>query len=288
MSCNRVLAFLILLSCFPYLTSAQNHTTKDVSLQYLKFDSEINYVGMETILADDMVFSDPTGDVFNGPVSKGPVHGSAAILQMMRGWGLGEVRFEPDFSFYAGEYALHRGTYNVKYAGAPQWYAIPFVTIHRIRDGKVIERTDFGEYIESFGLGSGFDENTESTTSIARQYLQAYLDIDLDLQAKLMSPSIQFQDPTAQMFGPPMGSIFESEEGLLEVRKQIFENLTDFDFEIESEFAANHHAVFMGTITYKIGSEETYRQPAVFVMEVRDGEVTRHLDYVDYTVGPIK
>jgi len=275
---------LLLTSCFIHAGSAQE-TTRAVSLQYLAFDSDTNYTGMADILAEDMVFSDPTGDVFNGPVSKGPVHGAKAVLQVMRGWGLGEVRFEPDVSFFVGEYALHRGTYNVRYAAAPTWYQIPFVTIHRVRDGKMIERTDFGEYIESFGLGTTFDSNTRSTQEIAQRYLQAYLDADLSTQEKLMADAVQFQDPTSQVFGPPSGQLFDSESSLLARREQVFANVSDFSFAIESTFAANHHAVYQGEITYKAGGR-SYVQPAVFVIEVRNGLVIRHWDYVDYTVGP--
>ena len=39
--------------------------------------------------------------------------------------------------------------------------------------------------------------------------------------------------------------------------------------------------------SYTLRNGVRYEQPAVFVVEVRDGRVTRHWDFVDYTVGPV-
>jgi len=40
-----------------------------------------------------------------------------------------------------------------------------------------------------------------------------------------------------------------------------------------------------GRTTYTIGNQ-SYDQPALFVVEVRDGLVTGQWDFVDYTVPP--
>ena len=121
---------------------------------------------------------------------------------------------------------------------------------------------------------------------MAGEYLQAYLDEDLDTQRRLMAADVTFQDPTSKVFGPPSGELYEGAIKLLERRAQIYASISNFDFEVEKRFIANHHAVYMGYALYQVASGARYKQPAVFVIEVRDGKVSRHWDYVDYTVGP--
>ena len=266
--------------------SAPEETARTSNL-YLELASSLNYDSLRAIMADDAQFFDPTGDVFNGPVSQGVITGADRIVRIQRGWGLTGVEFTPAVSFYVGEYAVHRGTYKAQFQNAANWTEIPFVTIHHVKDGKIQERTDFGEYINSFSLGGAFDENTMWTEVVADQYLQAYFDGDLQVQRELSSEDIIFQDPTAQVFGPPSGQLFEGAEELMTRRAQIYEVISDFGFDVESSFYANHHAVYMGYAKYTI-SGSSYRQPAVFVVEVRDQKVTRHWDFVDYTVGPVQ
>ena len=71
-------------------------------------------------------------------------------------------------------------------------------------------------------------------------------------------------------------------------REQIYANLVDFDLEVEQSFVANHHAVYMGTVRYSVNSGMAFEQPAVIVIEVREGLVTRQWDFVDYTAGPVQ
>ena len=208
-------------------------------------------------------------------------------VAMQKGWGLAEQSFDVRASFVVGEYALRRGTLTVRYMNSETRLPVPFVTIHRVVDGRVAERVDFGEYVESFGMGDGFDDNTASTKQVADRYLRAYLDADLETQAELAAPEIQFQDPTSQVFGPPAGELYKGSEELIRRRKQIYEGIVEFDLEVAESFVANHHAVYMGTTTYTTANGMSFRQPAVFVIEVKDGKVTRQWDFVDYSVGPI-
>ena len=274
----------------PLIASAQpsaNPETIQVSNRYLELASELDYDGLRSLMADNARFSDPTGDVFGGPVSQGLIEGADLIIETQKGWGLSGVEFNPTVSFYVGEYAVHRGMYRAQFEQGAAWVEIPFVTVHHVRDGKLQERTDFGEYISSFALGDGFDENTTWTEVVADQYFQAYLDGDLDVQAALVTEEVKFQDPTAQVFGPPSGGLFESSEILIERRSKIYESISDLSFDIESNFYANHHAVYTGHVQYTAGQGLTFRQPAIIVIEVRDGVVTRQWDFVDYTIGPL-
>ena len=68
--------------------------------------------------------------------------------------------------------------------------------------------------------------------------------------------------------------------------RHVLPQLGDLPVQFES-FVANHHAVYMGTVRYTLNSGTAFAQPAVIVIEVRDGKVTRHWDFVDYTVGPV-
>ena len=176
--------------------------------------------------------------------------------------------------------------YKAQFEGSESWYTIPFVTVHRIVDGKVKSRMDVGEYIQSFGMGTGFDDVMSSTNQVSKAYLKAYLDEDFEAQASLMEESIEFQDPTASVFGPDWGAAIVGRDALIQNRKRVFESISDSNFEVEDEFVSNHHAVFMGYVMYTAGDGQHFKQPAVFVIEVREGKVTRHWDFVDYSVGP--
>ncbi len=282
-----LLVSLLLTFCKPaHSQNTVKEETQTVSERYLELDSGLRYDDLGDLYSETTSFFDPTGEVFQGPVSQGVIRGGSVVLALQRSWGLSAVKFEPKVSFYVGEYALHRGTYHTQIQNSESWYDIPFVTVHRVKGGKVEERTDFGEYVESFSLGDGFDANTMSSRDVADRYLKAYLDADLELQAELMAADVNFQDPTSRVFGPQSGQLFENAEQLLARRGQMYENITEFDFLIEDRFTANHHSVYMGTVTYTVASGLSFAQPAVFVIEVREGKVTRHWDFVDYSIGP--
>lgn len=283
--------FLLMLIAPPLAASAQSgalaQKTREVSELYLALDQAGQLDALLDVYAADATFHDPTGDVFQGPVSQGPVTGAETIVAMQKNWGLAEQAFEVDASFAVGEYALHRGTLTVRYTNGERRFAIPFVTVHRVVEGRIAERIDFGEYIETFGLGDGYDANTASTRAVADRALRAYLDGDLETTADVADPEIQFQDPTSKVYGPPSGELYQGRDELLRRRAQIYKSVTDFNLEVDKSFVANHHAVYMGTTTYTTARGMKFRQPAVFVFEVRDGKVTRQWDFVDYTVGPI-
>ena len=262
-------------------------STKATSLRYLQLDSDMNYAAIEKLYTTDATFFDPTGEVFDGDVAQGVVRGAGNIAELQRGWGLSAIRFEPEISFYSGEYALHRGMYHAQFGGADAWVDIPFVTIHRVVGGKVQSRMDFGEYIKSFGMGNRFDETMNETNAIADEYLGAYLDKNFEKQRELMGSAVTFQDPTASVFGPGWGDPISGSESLLSNRRTVFQNLSEFGFETENSFVSNHHKVIMGQVRYTTGDGSKYQQPAVFIIEVRNGKVTRHWDFVDYSVGPI-
>jgi ketosteroid isomerase-like protein len=281
------LAPLLLVGFTAPLAAQDIADTRAVTDRYIELTFGRHYDELLDVYAPDAVFFDPTGDVFQGRVSEGPVEGAEVIVTLQKSWGIADADFDIRASFTVGEYSLYRGTLTVQFQSSESTFEIPFMTVLRARDGRITERTDFGEYIESFELGERFAPNTVSTAEVAARYLGAYLDVDLELQAELMSEDVRFQDPTSQVFGPPSGELYSGAEDLLARRRQIFPGISDFTMVVEESFVANHHAVYMGRVRYTVGSGATYEQPAAIVIEVRGGLVTRHWDFVDYTVGPV-
>lgn len=261
--------------------------TRAVADHYLALTMDQEYDALLDVYADSAVFFDPTGDVFQGPVAEGPVRGAATIVALQKSWGIADAEFDVEAAFAVGHYALYRGTYNLRYGDSQPWIAIPFVTVLRVDAQRISERTDFGDYIEAFSLGDRYDATTERTRQVANEYLEAYLASDLEAERRLLAPDAVAQDPTAQVYGPGSGQPLEGAERILATRARTFQNVTDFDMEVSRSFVANHHAVFMGRTSYTLGNGAHYVQPAVFVVEVRDGKVTRHWDFVDYSVGPV-
>lgn len=260
--------------------------TRTVTDRYIDLTFQRRYDELRDLYAPDAEFFDPTGDVFAGRAADGPVHGADAIVDLQKSWKIADADFDVAAVFTVGEYSLYRGTLTVQFDGSPARYAVrPFLTVLRVRDGRIVLRNDFGEYVESFELGDGFDEATNRTRAVADRYLAAYTGADLATQAELLAPDVRFQDPTAQVFGPSSGQLFESADALLARRRQIYASVGAFSFDPEGSFAANHHAVYWGTVRYAAGGA-SYVQPAVMIVEVHDGRVTRHWDFVDYSVGP--
>ena len=281
------LGLLAMAGFAPALTAQEAPDTRTVTHAYVQLSFEQRYDDLLDVYAEDAVFFDPTGDVFEGRVAEGPVQGAEQIIALQKSWGITTSWFDIQAMFTVGEYSLYRGILTVAFEGSDAETAIPFITVLRATDGRVTERLDFGEYIQSFGLGDKFDENTESTQEIADRYLHAYLQKDIEAQAELVASDVTYQDPTSKVFGPPSGELYEGAERLMDRRRQIYANLVDFELEVEQSFVANHHAVYMGTVRYSVKRGTSFAQPAVIVIEVRDGLVTRQWDFVDYTVGPV-
>jgi ketosteroid isomerase-like protein len=259
--------------------------TRAIADRYVELTFARDYDGLMELYADDAVFFDPTADVFPEPMNRA-TRGAADIVALQKSWGLADAEFAVEESFAVGEFALYRGELRVTYAAAGPWIELPFVTVLRVQDGRVSERTDFAEYVESFGLGDGFDAAMEGTAAVASAYLEAYLAVDLQAQQRLLAPDATFEDPTARVYGPGSGERMIGRDDIVGQRGRIFQTIKDFDLDIERSFVSNHHAVFMGTTSYTVANGNRFAQPAVFVVEVHDNRVTRHWDFVDYSVVP--
>ena len=261
-------------------------STMEVSLAYLEADASMDIEQMRPFYADSIRFEDPTGEVFQSPMGGKPVVGRDSLLAVQAGWGLDASEFDVDRSFSVGPFAVHNGTYHIAVPGMDERVHIPFVTFHEIRDGKLVSRLDFGEYIKSFGLGNRFDEQTEATRQVALRYLAAYTGKDFDTQEALLAEDAVFQDLTAQTLGPSWGQVQETAAVIMQRRRANHPSLLQFSFDVASSFFASRHAVFIGDVSYTIASGQTFVQPAVFIFEIHDGRVAQHWDFVDYSVPP--
>lgn len=265
---------------------AQTVTTREVTDRYLEITLGRQYDQLLDVYSADAVFHDPTGEVFGGEVAQGPVVGAERIVQMQNGWGLADVEFEVEEDFTVGEYSLYRGVFRTKYEGSTEWTRFPFVTVLRARAGRITERTDFGHYVDAFNLPAELSAEADRTKEVADAYLAAYLGRDVEAQVDLVASDVQFQDPTSKVFGPPSGELYVGADVLRQRRQQVFTTISAFDLDVEESFYAPHHAVYMGTTTYTVRNGQSFAQPAVIVIEFRDGRVTRQWDFVDYSVGP--
>jgi ketosteroid isomerase-like protein len=261
--------------------------TSEVAAHYLDLTLNQRFEELLEIYAPNAVFFDPTAEVFQGPVGQGPLRGAEAIVAMEKSWGIQGSQLDVAGTFAVGSFALFHGRFKVRYGASQPWIEFPFVTVLGVRDGHVFQRTDFAEYVKAFGLGDRFDADTERTREVAARYLQAYYDADLETQAELLAPDARFQDQTAQVYGPNAGQPMEGRETIIGRRRTTFQNVKDFGLDVDESFASNHHAVFIGTTHYTLANGARYKQPAVFVVEVRNNLVTHHWDFVDYSVGPV-
>lgn len=257
-----------------------------ISDRYLELDLALQYDALADMYAENVLFSDPSGDVFGPPLADGPVVGRENVIAMQKSWGLGWMEFTESTKFVVGEYTVRFGEAGVAYKGSERRYHFPFLTIHRIAGGQLSERHDFGGYVGNLIGGEDLIEKSSETLSLSRNLLNAYLDGDLSTQARLYAENIWFQDPTAAVYGDEMGKAVSGRELLMNKRRDLYTRITDFQFDIDREFASNHHAVFAGHISYVYGEKYRFVQPAVMVFEVIEGRVTRHWDFVDYTVQP--
>ncbi len=271
----------------PLLAGAQQQPTRAVADRYLTLTMNQEYDALLDAYRDDARFFDPTAEVFEGPIAEGPIEGARKIVELQQSWGLAASEFDVAAAFSVGRYALYRGTLRVRHDVADAWIAMPFVTVLRIDAGQVAERTDFGGYVEPFGMEDRFGSVTEETRRISAEYLKAYLGADLEAQRRLLAPDAVFQDPTAQVYGPGSGQRLVGAGDIMERRTQTFQNVAAFDLAVSDSFVSGHHAVYMGRTTYTLRNGTRFDQPAVMVIEVRGGQVTRHWDFVDYSVAPV-
>lgn len=279
----------LLLSCIFVFTQfvSANPSTSDISANYLQKDFALKFDELDKLYADDVLFSDPTGDVFGPPLADGPVISKDKVIAMQKSWGVSKMEFTESMAFSVGEYSVHFGDLAVQYQGSQDKPTFPFATIHRVKDKKIKERHDFGGYVDHLIGSPELTRKSEATLKTAKIMLRAYLSGDLETQNMLLADNTWFRDPTAEIWGVEFAQPIASKTDLLARRKDMYTRVNDFSFNVTKEFSSNNHAVFVGDISYTLNNKQKYNQKAIMVFEVNDGLITKHWDFVDYSVGEL-
>ncbi len=270
--------------------------TREVSVQYLETTFAQKYDELMNLYAPDVAFIDPTGDIF-GPDSRAAagVHGSADLVELQKSWGILASDFRVDTHIFVGEYGVFEGTLKVTLAGEDDESAsfdLPFVTVIGVSNGRVAARTDYGDYRSM--VATDVSAATALTDSVARVYLTAYAEQRHADMAAMSSPDVTFQDPTARVFRAELGRPVHGLEAVQANFEQAFQPIDAFDVAVERAIVVNHHAIFVGRVTYSIPGEVfgsstdtiQFDHPAIIVVTVENGKVTAHRDYVDYSYFP--
>lgn len=265
-------------------------STAEVAARYIELSFGQQYEALKEVYADDVLFIDPTGDVWSERLANG-VRGADSVISLEKSWEITSSSFDIQESFSVGEYALFRGLLTWTTRSSPQ-VTTDFITIVRVVDGRVAERHDYGNYVTPFGqsMPAAVHDNTRASEEIGRRYFQNYLDREHDAMLASYADSVTFQDPTAAWFGPNSGGFYQGKSGVDAMMRRVFQNISEFDFEVEKAWFSNHHAVFMGKTTFTLvpaatgaPGDITFEHSAVFVVTVADGKVIAHRDYVDYS-----
>lgn len=125
---------------------------------------------------------------------------------------------------------------------------------------------------------------------IAREYMEAYSNIDWDGMLALSDENIIFTDETGMGEGVPADGY--RDEGIAE-RRASLQAFSDgshpitLGFQWDTVFESNGQVVFMGEVnalfpTQADGQLFSWRSPQVSVITVRDGKVVEHRDFANY------
>lgn len=123
--------------------------TRTVADPYFKAYIARDWDRLEPLLADAGGFTDPTAALVFGSVK---FEGKAATLKNFReGYAaIKHMAFHPMRAFVSGEHALYEGTLDWTLALRNGRQAVtrgmPFITILRVVEGRVLEHSDFADY----------------------------------------------------------------------------------------------------------------------------------------------
>ena len=238
------------------------------------------------VSADDFHFTDRASPQWDGQPFL-DVTGRDPFVEMQKSWGAGPMQWAVDQKFVVGEWGVYYGR-----LGPPdQTPQMKFLATFRVRNGLIVERHDIGDYLDAAGTRARNQAETEETRRVAEAYGAAYQNEDWDALRELVDDEISFFDPTASIFGPPYGVERVGPDEMLGELQPAFENIENLEFNTEFSFVAKNHSVEVGTASFEMpGSAvnadvETVRLVHRFVkvVEVREGKVVFHRDYVDYS-----
>lgn len=137
---------------------------------------------------------------------------------------------------------------------------------------------------------------TDSIETVAREYMKAYSNWDFEKMKSFYSDGVHFEDPTAtEAFGQPY--VFDGKEKVHGFFNNVFKDRFKNDrppyvkFNMERVFSTGSLVIISSTFEcivptswYKEKSDEALliSIPFVTILEVKNGQITKHFDYGDY------
>ncbi|MCZ6836493.1 MAG: nuclear transport factor 2 family protein [Planctomycetota bacterium] len=267
--------------------SIEQRDARSIAEQYWKHIFEDRDLkAAAALMSDDVRYRDPTAGSIDQTFVDGLV-GEDALAELQRDWDVKGLKFKIDMSFTSGEHACVAGGVSYRMDGKPGVKDLPFATILRIKDGAIIERTDYGDYTKSF-TGPRVSPEPELET-IARNYVHHYLQMKYREMASLLDEDAVFVDPTAAHVGQSVP--VEGRSNMIDSFQHAIGVLSDIQFDPARSFFFQNHAVFAGQSHFVIaGSALGLPQervafkdvPLMIVLTIEGGKVVKHYDYTDY------
>lgn len=127
--------------------------TQSVAEKYFKAYIALDWDTVERLLAENGSFEDPTAQLVFGQVKHDTKE--ATMNNFRNGYaGITHMQFNPSRTFFSGQYAIFEGTldWSLKLSKdqLAETKAMPFVTILKVDNNKVVEHKDFADYAPFF------------------------------------------------------------------------------------------------------------------------------------------
>ncbi|MBO6730340.1 MAG: nuclear transport factor 2 family protein [Maricaulis sp.] len=134
------------------------------------------------------------------------------------------------------------------------------------------------------------DTRPSDAETVARDYMAAYSEMDLDRMEHFLSEDAVFTDRTAlgEDVGPD-GLMYESRDAAMGMLREFDAQYQPIElgFVWDTIYESNGRVVFMGHVnalypTQDASQNYRWRAEQVTVITVRDGQVIRHQDFANY------
>jgi len=274
------------------LSTAPQDDTTDIARAYVEEVMENrDYEAAEILTSEDIFFRDPTSLGMGLGLAEG-IHGRDALIEVQKQFKLVRAKMAPKHEFSSGPYHCVLGEFSSWAAGASYPSSFPLLTILKVEDGQIVERTDFGDY----GVLNPKNQTPEAIAKelgtpqvqAAKAYVKAYGERDYDAMLALAAEEVVFQDRTAVRIGS--GTPVQGRERFSHMLRSVLGNLSSFSIQIDTEYFHGNYAVFAGEVSYafpgaQVGlSAESFgvTHELAIVLEFKDGKIIRHDDLADY------
>ncbi len=288
-------------------------STQEVADSYFKLCYETERKGswaksMGELLAADVYFVDRTTEVYGMPLANG-IKGREAVVKEMISFNLKDHGLAVETSFVCGEYALWYGEFSYTAAlGDGSGKTIPthfkLTSVVRIEKGLVTERYDSGDYWDLTRQiakhstkvdASSLDEAEAKLRKTVDAYFIAYGKCEFDVLESLWAKDVSFQDPTGALFGA--GKLTKGNSAVsknLQSELKVISTHGGMRIQTKDSFITGRHAIYLQRVAWPTLAKDlglpdtppgkTYELSAdvLMVLEIEDGKVLSHRDYVSY------